>query len=57
MTWFAAITAGFGLGLASFGALWLTVRQLVGRPQRRILMSASGLARLCLVGLASLKLR
>jgi F1F0 ATPase subunit 2 len=50
MTWFAALTTGFGLGLASFGGLWLTVRQLVCRPRRRIVMGASGLARLFLVG-------
>lgn len=51
MTWFAAITTGFGLGLASFGALWLTVRQLVCQPKWRVLMGASGLVRLFLVGL------
>jgi len=51
MTWFAAITTGFGLGLASFGALWLTVRQQAWRSQRKVLMGASGLARLFLVGL------
>ena len=51
MTWLTAVTTGFGLGLASFGALWLTVRQLVSRPRRRILTGAGGLARLFLVGL------
>lgn len=51
MTWFAAVTTGFGLGLTSFGVLWLTVRQLVCRPPRRGLVGASGVARLFLVGL------
>jgi hypothetical protein len=51
MTWFAAITTGFGLGLASFGALWLSVRQLV-RQRRRMLVSAGGVVRLLLLGLA-----
>jgi F1F0 ATPase subunit 2 len=26
MSWIAALTSGVGLGLASFGGLWLTVR-------------------------------
>lgn len=51
MTWFAAITTGFGLGLISFGGLWLTVRQLVDRPRRMVVIGASGFARLLLVGL------
>lgn len=51
MNWFAAVTTGFGLGLASFGTLWLTVRQLVCRSQGRAFMGASSLTRLLLVGL------
>jgi F1F0 ATPase subunit 2 len=49
MTWFAALTTGFGLGLVSFGGLWLTVRRL-GRPRGRALLAAGGLARMGLVG-------
>jgi len=51
MTWFAAITTGFGLGLASFGVLWLAVRRLVRLPQRRALIGASTFVRLFLVGI------
>ncbi|HLN27566.1 MAG TPA: ATP synthase subunit I [Gemmataceae bacterium] len=51
MSWLAATTTGFGLGLVSFGVLWLTVRQLLRGAQWKILMIASGLTRLSLVGL------
>jgi F1F0 ATPase subunit 2 len=53
MNWLTAITTGFGLGLASFGGLWLTVRQLLCRRQRRLLSGVIVLARLILVGLAA----
>ena len=49
MTWVAAMTTGFGLGLVSFGSLWLTVRQLVRRPRQRVLIAASRVVRLLLV--------
>jgi F1F0 ATPase subunit 2 len=52
MTWFAASATGFGVGLVSFGGLWLTVRQLVRRPRRQFWLGVSGLARLLLIGLA-----
>jgi len=51
MTWLAATTTGFGLGLISFGVLWLTVRHLLQSAQWRVLLIASGVARLSLVGL------
>jgi F1F0 ATPase subunit 2 len=51
MTLFVAFTTGFGLGLASFGALWLTVRRLLTRPGGNLGMGVSGLARLLLIGL------
>jgi F1F0 ATPase subunit 2 len=51
MTWVEAGTTGAGLGLAFFGGLRLTVRAVVRRPQRRILLPLSGLARLLLTGL------
>jgi len=45
MNWFTAATTGFGLGVVVFGALWFMARDLVRRPQRRILRAASGPAR------------
>jgi F1F0 ATPase subunit 2 len=49
MTWVAALTTGFGLGLASFGSLWLTVRPLMHWPRQRLVIGASSAVRLLVV--------
>jgi F1F0 ATPase subunit 2 len=51
MNWFAAITTGFGVGVLSFGGLWLTVREATFNPQRAAWVWAGQLLRLALVGL------
>lgn len=51
MTWIAAMTTGAGLGLAFYGGLWLTVRQLVWKQRHKGFLVASGFVRLALVGL------
>ncbi|MBI3862876.1 MAG: hypothetical protein HY290_13380 [Planctomycetia bacterium] len=38
--WSAAIT-GFGIGLASLGGLWLTIRLVVGRPHNLAVVALS----------------
>lgn len=49
MTWLVALVCGIGLGLLSFGGLWLTVRQLT-RPRRyRIPLVVSQVGRLVLL--------
>jgi hypothetical protein len=49
MMWIAAVGAGAGLGLAYFGALWLTVRGVVSRPSRSALVPLGGAIRLVLL--------
>ncbi len=63
MTWVAATTTGFGVGLASFGLLRWTVHQVLSdqarsrgpndasATKRTLLTVASGLIRLALLGL------
>ncbi|MFI5457468.1 MAG: ATP synthase subunit I [Isosphaerales bacterium] len=51
MSWVVAVSAGAGLGFAYFGGLWLTVRNLVRRPERAALVPLSGLVRLVMLGL------
>ena len=52
MNWAVAAGAGAGLGLAYFGALWLTVVGVVRRPSRAAWVPVGGAARLALLGLA-----
>jgi len=52
MIWFITVIFGFGLGLLFFGTLWLAVRHFVRFPKRRILIAASGLARVLLLTVA-----
>ncbi len=47
----AAVTTGFGLGLVSFGSLWLTVGALVRRPRWRIVLGLLRVVRLLGVAL------
>ncbi len=51
MTWPAALTTGFGLGLAYFGGLWLSVRQLTGRRHPRAWLAIGRALRLALAAL------
>jgi F1F0 ATPase subunit 2 len=51
MTWPAAFCTGVGVGLASYGGLWLTVRRMVRRPGGRGLLGLSWLVRFLLVAL------
>jgi F1F0 ATPase subunit 2 len=51
MSWVIALGIGFGLGLASFGGLWLTIQQVAHKPQAQVLLAGSSLARLGLVAL------
>jgi F1F0 ATPase subunit 2 len=51
MSWLFALAGGIGMGLASFGGLWLTVRQVVRQPRYRIRIMASQAARLALLSL------
>lgn len=46
----AAALAGFALGLAYFGGLWCTVRRAVGHRRGGVLLLASLVARLALLG-------
>lgn len=50
MSWFVAIGAGVGLGLAYFGGLWLTVRGVAQRPVLAGWAPVLGLVRLALLG-------
>ena len=47
-----AIAVGFGLGLACFGGLWLTVRQLAHMPRRTAWLTLGQTGRLVLCALA-----
>ena len=49
MIWIAGIGAGAGLGLAYFGGLWLTVRGVVGRPDRSALIACGAAIRFVLL--------
>jgi F1F0 ATPase subunit 2 len=49
MTWALAMLIGAGLGLVSFGGLWLTVRRLP-HPGAKVLVPAGAAVRLGLVG-------
>ncbi len=49
MNWVAAASTGFGLGLAYFGGLWLSVRSL--RPTRPARFVAGRMTRLALAGI------
>jgi len=51
MTWVAAVSTGAGLGLITFGGLWLTVRWRSGRPPQPSIFLLSSLVRLFVVGL------
>jgi F1F0 ATPase subunit 2 len=51
MSWIAAIGVGAGLGLAYFGGLWLTVRQVTRRPSRIAWIPLGHLGRLSVLGL------
>ncbi len=51
MTWLAAVATGFGLGIASFGALWVEVRELARRRRWGTRVGAGNLVRLFVVGL------
>ncbi len=48
MTVWSAWTTGFGIGLASIGGLWLTVRYAAGRSRRLTALAASHLFRMSL---------
>lgn len=50
MNCIVALTTGFGLGLVSFGTLWLSVGELVRRPDRRVYVCASRIVPLFVVG-------
>lgn len=63
MTGVMALTVGFGLGLATYGGLWLTIRQVFHKPEVQAgeaipfacasdLCAASSIARLALVAAA-----
>ena len=51
MIWFTAFVVGVGVGLFSFGGLWLTVRQMIQMRYRRtgLIMSQIGRLGLCVV--------
>jgi F1F0 ATPase subunit 2 len=51
MSWLVALAGGIGLGLVSFGGLWLTVRQLAQQPRYRMWIIVSQAARLILLTL------
>jgi F1F0 ATPase subunit 2 len=51
MSWLMAIGMGAGLGLAYYGALWLTVRQVVSRPSMAVMVPASSLIRFILLAI------
>jgi F1F0 ATPase subunit 2 len=51
MSWLVALAGGIGLGLVSFGGLWLTVRQLAQQPRYRIPFIVSQAGRLVLLTL------
>lgn len=51
MNWIFVLSAGAGLGVAYFGGLWLTVVGVVRQPPVAVLIPASGVARLILLGL------
>jgi F1F0 ATPase subunit 2 len=50
MTWVLATGLGAGLGAAYFGALWLSVRQVISRPTLAALVPLASLVRLALLG-------
>jgi F1F0 ATPase subunit 2 len=52
MSLLAAALAGAGLGLFYFGGLWLSVRQVISRPNRTGWLAASHVARFALLGWA-----
>lgn len=48
MNWIAAFSIGVGLGLVSFGGLWLTLKQMIQMPYRRTWVTMSQIGRLAL---------
>jgi len=46
----AALMTGFGIGLASVGGLWLTIRRAVGSPRIQAALAFSQVLRLSLAG-------
>jgi len=46
----AALTTGFGIGLASLGGLWLTIRYAVGSRRLQAVLILSQVLRLALAG-------
>ena len=51
MTWFVAFIGGVVVGIAYFGGLWRTVRQMAQTSQRPARAAASRLVRVALCGL------
>ena len=51
MNWFVAFSTGVGVGLVSFGGLWLTLRQMIQMPHRRTWVTISQIGRLALCAL------